>query len=696
MMSSASAPSDSRLPRASEATAPPSAPVRVAVSRPLAVVFTCGLLCIAVALVFGKTLSYDFVNFDDTYYVAENWHVQKGLTLAQVGWAITARHASNWHPLTWLSHMLDCQLYGLKSGGHHLTSVLLHAAAAILLLLAWHRMTGALWPSAWVAAVFAIHPLRVESVAWVAERKDVLSGLCFMLTLWFYADFVRRPASWKRYLAVVVSFALGLTAKPMLVTLPLVLLLLDYWPLERGSRGWVALVVEKVPLCVLAAASCAITLAVQRDAMQTLDQLDFFSRLANATVACIAYLGKMLCPAGLTVCYPLPPGSWPAWKVGALAMLLLAVSAAAFAARRRRPYLLCGWLWYLGTLVPVIGLVQVGNQALADRYTYLTQVGLYAALAWGARDMVASRPSRRRALAAVSVLVLAALMVRAWQQTLYWRNSERLWRHALACSSNNVTAHTNLGLALLDGGKADEAIEQFQKALEIKPDDYYTHNGLGQALAERGQTKKAIDHFRKAVEVLSCYAPAHNRLGQALAGEGQVDEAMVHFQKALEVNPDYPEAHNNLGLMFIARRQVDEAILHFRKAVEIRPNYAPAHSNLGTALAGRGQIDVAITHYRKALEILPDYVPTRLLLAKTMAGCGRIDEAIGQYRKVLEIAPDSVRRATSILALPWRTGANSARRSTITARSWKSRPAAPRPATTWEPPWPPSARWTRP
>ena len=598
------------------------------VRRHASLLAVCGLLVLAVIAVFGQTACHSFVNLDDGDYVYENLHVRGGLSGEAAVWSITAFHAGNWHPLTWLSHMLDCQIFGLAPGGHHLTNVLLHAATAILLLLALRRMTGALWPSAWVAAVFAIHSLRVESVAWVAERKDVLSGLFFMLTLWFYARYAERPASWGRYLLVVASFALGLTAKPMLVTVPFVLLLLDYWPLGRLGRGLsrfsghhapsmvdengtvpflglpIRLVVEKIPLLVLAAASCAVTLAAQHVAVQSLEHVAFSWRLANAAVAYVAYLGKMFCPAGLVVFYPLPQDPPPLWEVAAAVAVLVAISTAVFAARRRCPYLLVGWLWYLGTLVPVIGLVQVGGQAMADRYTYLTQIGLYAAIAWGATSAlgVAGRwPYRRWALAAVSSLVVAGLTVCAWQQTRHWRDTETLWAHAVACTSQNPRAHTNLGLALAGRGRADDAILQFREALEIDPHYAAAHYNLGLALAGRGQVDEAIAQYRKTLEIKPDYVAAHNNLGTALAGRGQADEAIEHYRKALEINPEYVLAHNNLGLVLADRGQVGEAITHYRKALEISPDYAEAHYNLGLALAGRGQVGEAIEHYGKAL-----------------------------------------------------------------------------------------------
>ena len=358
----------------------------------------CGFLLLAVALVFGQTVRHDFVNYDDNAYVYENPQVAGGLTAHGIAWAFTSFHVSNWHPLTWLSHMLDCQFYGLHAGGHHLTNVLLHAATAILLFLVLRRMTGDLWPSAFVAAVFAIHPLRAESVAWVAERKDVLSGLFFMLTLGAYAGYARRPFSLGRYLTVVLLFALGLMAKPMLVTLPFVLLLLDYWPLGRigphrrtGISSFRRVVVEKIPLLALTAASCVATVIAQGTAVIAIDVIPLPSRIANALVSYVAYMGQLFYPAGLAVLYPHPEGGLPIWKVAASSLVLAGISAAALVWRRRFPYLFVGWFWYVGMLVPVIGLVQVGLHAMADRYTYLPQIGLCIAVTWGVAQLAASR-----------------------------------------------------------------------------------------------------------------------------------------------------------------------------------------------------------------------------------------------------------------------------------------------------------------
>ena len=580
----------------------------------------CGFLLLAVFLVFGQTVGHEFINYDDDQYVYENPQVTGGLTARGVSWAFTTDYANNWHPLTWISHMLDCQIYGLQAGGHHLTNVLLHAAAVILLFLVLWRMTGFLWRSAIVAAVFAIHPLRAESVAWVVERKDVLSGLFFMLTLWAYVGYARRPFSLVRYLTVAVLFALGLMAKPMLVTLPFVLLLLDYWPLGRVGLPQAEdksfsfprrVVVEKLPLMALTAASCAATFIAQSKAVANLDAIPISLRIANALVSYVAYIRELFYPMGLAVFYPYPGDGLPIWQVAASTLTLTGISIAALAWRRRFPYLFVGWFWYVGMLVPVIGLVQVGSHSMADRYTYLPQIGLCMAVTWGVAQVTASWRYRRWACGIASALAVLVLMGFAWRQTSYWQDSETLWTRALACTTHNDIAHNNLGNTLADRGQIDEAIAHYQKALEIKPGYVEAHNNFGMALARCGQVDTAIAHYQMALEIMPGSAEVHNNLGNALAGRGQVDAAIVHFQKALEIKPDYVEAYNNLGNALLSRGQVDAAIAHFGKALEIKPDYAKGYNNLGIALARRGQIDEAIAHFRKALEIKPDYAAAR-------------------------------------------------------------------------------------
>src|SRR5208282_5015428 len=464
----------------------PTLPVGSGDSR--AVLGVCLFLAGAVWVVFGQTLHHGFVNYDDAVYIADNPAVLGGLSLKGIGWAFTHNVNVNWTPLTVISHMLDCQFYGLQAGGHHFTSVLLHMASVIVLFLVLKKMTAALWRSAFVAAVFAIHPLHVESVAWIAERRDVLSGLFFMLTLGAYAGYVRHRWSLGRYLTVALMLALALMSKPMVVTLPLVLLLLDYWPLKRftqpGGRlvPW-RLIVEKVPLLALSGAACVATLFAQKEAIVS---LPLSVRIGNALVSYVAYLGQMIYPAGLAVLYPHPGSSLALWKIIAAFVLLLAISAWAIAAWRKRPWFLSGWLWYLGMLVPVIGLIQSGLRAHADRYTYLPQIGLYVLLTWAAADLCAGWRHRRGVLGGGSMIILVALLFCARAQTAYWRNSELLWTHTLACTSDNSVAHNDLGNALLQKGSVDEAIVHYQKALQIDPDYVDACYNLGNALLQKG------------------------------------------------------------------------------------------------------------------------------------------------------------------------------------------------------------------
>jgi tetratricopeptide (TPR) repeat protein len=601
----------------------------------------CGLLVLAVALVFGQTVGHEFVQYDDPKYVYQNPVVQRGLTFEGFRWALTYGEIGHWHPLTWYSHMLDSQLYGLRAGGHHLTNVLVHAAAVVSLFLVLWRMTGFLWRSAFVAAVFAVHPLRAESVAWVSERKDVLSGLFFMLTIGAYVRYVRRPTSMVRYGMVVLLFALGLLSKNMLVTLPFLLLLLDYWPLNRVSaftpRIWLRLAAEKWPLFLLSFASCVITFLVPE---KVPDTLSLALRMENAVVSYVIYLWQMIYPLGLAANYPNPVNHLPFWQVGGAAGLLLAISGVTYAYRRKHPYLIVGWLWYLGMMIPVIGIVQISHYAHADRYTYLPQIGIYLMLTWMAASLCAGWRNCRVALGCVSAIILSGLIYSAHTQVSYWRNTETLWTHALGCTAGNYIAHVSLGAALAERGQTDAAIAHFQKALEIKPDYPMANNNLGRIMAERGQIDAAIAHFQRALEINPVYAEAHFNFGVALEKRGQIDAAIAHYQKAVGIKPGFAEARNNLGVIMVRRGQVDEAIAHFQKALEINPDYAEARFNIGVALEKRGQMDAAITHYQKALEIKPGYAEAHNNLGAIMARRGQVDAAIAHFQKALEIKPD--------------------------------------------------------
>jgi tetratricopeptide (TPR) repeat protein len=597
------------------------------------VAVVCLLLAAITFTVFGRTLTHEFIDFDDETYVYDNPMVVRGLTRPGLVWAFTSVHAANWHPLTWISHMLDCQLYGLHPGGHHLTNVLLHTATVIVLFLVLRQMTGALWRSAFVAAVFAIHPLRVESVAWVAERKDVLSGLFFILTIAAYARYARRSGSFARYGLVLLLFALGLMCKPMLVTLPGVLLLLDYWPLQRmKTRKLSALVLEKLPLLALSAASCAATLLAQHKAIESTGSFTLPLRLGNALVAAMIYLGQMVWPAGLAVFYPYPSVQhWPAWEVALAGMLLAVLSWVACQLRRTQPWLLTGWLWYLVMLLPVAGIIQVGAQSHADRYTYLPQIGLYMALTW----LAAKLRMNRAALGGLMAGVVGTLMACAWQQTACWKNNETLWTHTLACTTDNYVAHSSIGTILFNKGNLDEAMVHYQKALQINPGYSTGHNNLGNAFRQKGRVDEAITQYEQALQIDPDNEEFCYNLGNMLGQNGRVDEAITHFRRALEINPNFAEAENNLATALEQEGKLDEAIRHFRSALQIRPGYARAHYNLGGALLPMGRTDEAIAQLQQAVQLQPADPAILNTLAWLLAACPQASLRNGDKAVVL-------------------------------------------------------------
>ena len=591
------------------------------------VIWVCLALAALVWGVFGQTLRFGFVNYDDDRYVYENTHVSNGITVQGLQWALSHPHVNNWHPLTSLSHMLDVEFFGLDAGGHHGTNVLLHTLTVLALFLVLRSMTGSLWGSAFAAAVFAVHPLRAESVAWISERKDVLSGLFFMLTLGAYTRYAREtdagsrkhgtgrllgPLASGRYWLVLLFLALGLMSKPMLVTVPFVLLLLDFWPLNRfETAGIKSLLLEKTPMLLLVACCCIVTMWAQDEAMLPSGQLSLFSRIENAIVSYAVYIRQLFWPSGLAVLYPLAKANLPLWRVVASLGLLSVISVIAICQWKKRPWLLVGWLWYLGMLVPVIGIMQVGFQAHADRYTYLPHIGLLIALSWLITDLSSSRRHRNWLLGAAGVTVVAALATGAWVQTTYWRDSESLWRHTLAHTTGNLSAHNNLGGALAGQGKTAEAIEHFRIAERIDPDDVKVHVNLGSALTSQGKIDEAIEHFRIALRINPDLAEGHNNLGIALAGQGKTAEAIEHFRMAVQINPDRAEGHNNLGIALAGQGMTDEAIGQFRMALQVNPAYAEAHNNLGIALAGQGKIGEAIEHFRSAVQFNPDNLPAR-------------------------------------------------------------------------------------
>jgi tetratricopeptide (TPR) repeat protein len=540
----------------------------------------------AVVITYWPVRNFGFVRFDDPTYVTENPHIVNGVTWSAVRWAFTSGYGANWHPVTWLSHMLDVQLFAFDAGAHHITNVLVHAVTTVLLFGVLFRMTGALWRSAIVAGLFGVHPIHVESVAWIAERKDVLSAFFWMLTLWAYAAYVRQPRA-SRYVWVVVSFALGLMSKPMVVTLPFVLLLLDIWPLNRFDlrTGWWStarpLLREKLPLFALSIASSAITIVVQGQGgtVASSVRLPLIERLGNALIAYAAYIGKALWPLHLAAYYPYQRSlPWVTLMVSAL--LLLGALVGVILVGRKRPYLLVGGLWYLGTLIPAIGIVQVGTQAMADRYTYIPLIGIFVILAWGIPDIVSRWPSLRIPASVVATAALLLCVVTARTQVHYWESSMTLWKHALDVTTDNYAAHTYYGNALVARGEIDRAIAEYTEAIRIRPDYPEAHNNLGPALARQGKVDDAIAHFVEAIRLRPGYADAYSNLGVALASEGKLDEAIAQYTKALRLDPDHAHAHGNLGLALQARGRTADAMREFEIALRMNPNSAEARKAL--------------------------------------------------------------------------------------------------------------------
>jgi len=571
----------------------------------------CICLTVLTWIVFGQTVWHDFINYDDPRYVYENTKITTGLSFGAIAWAFTHVHSTNWHPLTTISHMLDCQLYGLRPGWHHFTNVLLHTLAVILLFLALTKMTGAFWRSAFVAAIFAIHPLRVESVAWIAERKDVLSGVFFMLTLLAYVCYTRLPSA-RRYLIVVFMLACGLMSKPMLVTLPFVLLLLDYWPLDRIRGQFWMRVLEKLPLVALSAISSIATLVAQKGAVGWTEDLPIFERINNAVVSYVLYIWQMFWPARLAVFYPHPENALPLWQIISSLLLLVCISAIAIALRKQKPYLVTGWLWYLGMLVPVIGLVQVGWQGRADRYTYLPQIGLYIALTWAIADLTASWRRQRTILSVAALLVVGVLSFRAFVQTSYWRDSETLFKEALAVTTNNDVAENNLGIVFLGQGKLDEAISLLQAAVALRPDN----------------------------------SPAHENLAKALLQKGEVADALIHYQKLLELQPDNIEVHNIVGTVLVQQRRIKDGVEEWQKVLAIQPDNGNAMSNLAWVFATSPDDSLrdgakAVQLAQEAIRISNRRIP---LLFRTLAAAYA---ETGDFSKAIQTAQEGADLANS-------------------------------------------------
>ena len=565
-----------------------------------------------VFLVFGQTLGFGFIGFDDDFYVTENWHVLKGISWTNVFWALgagTGRYMSDtdyWMPLSLISHMLDVQLFALNAGMHHAVNVLLQALNVVLLFLVIRSMTGLTWRSAFAAAFWGVHPLRTESVAWIAERKDLLGGLFFILTLGAYLGFIRRP-SVRAYILMLLLYLLGIMSKPTVVTLPIVLLLLDVWPLGRLKRlrDLLPLVWEKLPLFALSIFSCLITVFTQKQTLDPNGQLPLILRAVNAVVCYCIYLGKMIYPSGLAVFYPYPPDGRAIWQVCAAIALLFALSTCVLLLRRGCPYLFVGWFWYLVMLAPASGILKAGGQAYADRFTYLPQIGLSIASIWLICGW-ATNGTRKASLVSVGTIALLCLMVATYNQTRIWCDSTTLFRHSLDCTKDNSLIHNNLGSVLWHEGKFSEAINHVEKALTINPANAEAQNNMGTILWSKGDRTDAIARYQKALELQPSYGAAHNNLGNALLQTGVIDQAISHLRMAVEIIPGSEEAHFNLGNALMRKGEIKESIIEFQTALLINPYSAETHNTLGSLLAATGSLEKGITEFRKAVELDPN------------------------------------------------------------------------------------------
>jgi tetratricopeptide (TPR) repeat protein len=659
-------------------------------------------LLVTTLLAFSPSLKNGFIDdYDDGLYVVHNRHVLGGLTREGLNWSLTSTVAGHWHPLTWLSLQLDAQIYGPSPTGFHLTALLLHCVNTALLFVALRRMTGARWRSAFVAALFALHPLHVETVAWVADRKDLLSTTFWMLTMLAYVEYARRPGL-RRYVLVLVPFALGLAAKSMLVTLPIVLLLLDYWPLGRvgyvqspksnvqcqnldlGRWTWDfgllrRLLLEKVPLLGLAVLTSWLAVFAQRQAgaLVSFDRLPLATRVENALVSYVFYIGKVVWPSDLAAFYPYAPGGLPFWQPVAAALFLAAVTAGALWTAKRLPYLIVGWLWFLGTLVPVSGIGQSGMQAMADRYTYVPAIGLFLMAGWGLADLAKrlrvtdqesgitsqdTSPKRQQVVAnpslalragvlpavlPISCLLILALCIPAtWRQVTYWHDPLTLWQHALDSGVASEVAHCSLGSALVGEGRPEEAEEHFQTALSINAHHPQAHYDLGVLYASRGQLAKARQYFQTALEIDPDHAQAHFNMGVLAGAQGNAEEALRHYLEAVRIDPDYAKARNNLGVVLVQQGRVDEAIGHFLVQLRSEPGSARAHHNLGWALSRQGRLREAVYELEQAIRIDPRDAQAHNDLGNVLMIQGKLDQAMAHEREATNLRPD--------LASAWR------------------------------------------
>jgi protein O-mannosyl-transferase len=618
----------------------------------------CVLLALATFAIYSEVQDHEFINYDDPTYVTENLDIQAGLSSESISWAFTTFSGGNWSPVTWFSHMLDYQLYGLQAKGHHLTNLFLHITNSLLLFLVLFRMTGALWQSAFVSALFALHPLNVESVAWAAERKNVLSTLFWLMTMWAYINYTQK-LNIKSYSLVILFFILGLMSKAMLVTLPFVLLMLDFWPLnrlkfgkERGSSEALEkriakksevskLVFEKTPLFLFTIGLSIITFIAQKSlgAMNQGETLTFSTRVTNAMVSYLEYLEKMIWPRGLSIFYPHPGNTLAEWKGILCCIALVGISIISIRLIRKAPYFAIGWFWYLGTLVPVIGIVQVGRQAIADRYAYIPLVGIFIIVAWGVPELLSKWRYKERVLSVSAGIIIFALLITTWKQVSHWKNSVTIFQHAIKVTDIKhpyfVEVYNNLGAALFAEGKNEEAISHYKTALELSPNFVLSHYNLGDALFAQGKNSEAISQYKLAIKSNPDFTDAYNNLGNVLFAEGKNEEAISYYKTALELKSDSADTHYNLGIVLLQKGNTSEAISQFKKVIELKPNFVEVYINLSFIYLNKRNFKLSLKTLNTLESINPDHPILHYNFSCYYALLGNIPKGIDSLKKAI-------------------------------------------------------------
>jgi len=626
----------------------------------------CIFLAVSVFALYWPVHNHDFIRYDDDTYITLNRNVHSGINCKNICWAFTKYHSNNWHPVTWISHMLDCKIFGLNAGAHHLVNVFFHIINTLLLFIVFKRMTKALWISAFIAAVFGLHPLHTESVAWIAERKDVLSTFFWLLTMLAYFYYTKKR-NVQRYLLTLVLFVLGLMAKPMLVTLPFVLLLLDYWPLERmrfskskqipintkvnnviEQKPISYLFLEKIPFFIFAFLSSIVTFIVQRNsgAVKTIDSIDITSRIGNAFVSYIGYISKVFWPSKLAILYPYPLNGLPVIKVIICALALVGITAFVILLSRRRKYFVTGWFWYIVTLIPVIGLVQVGMQSMADRYTYIPMTGLLIIIAYGISELIKNRKYRNTVLSVLSIAILFSMFVKTSMQLKYWQNSQTLFERTLEVTQNNYIIENNYANYLCANGQIEQAIAHLNKSLAIKPDSGEAHNNLANIFNSQGNIDKAIEHYKISIKFEPDSPQAHHNFAIALTKKNMIDQAINEYNIALHLDPSNVESLSNLGFLMAQKGNYKEAFDYYRKVFTIDPCHILTHCRYGYDLAQQGHIDEAIAEYCLVLKAQPDDVEMHCNLGFLLECKNQIPKAIELYRAALHYEPDNERART--------------------------------------------------